>query len=167
MKDILKNINKVPLEIVNLLSQDKEILNLLYNDNPNVLEQLDAEVDIQKLFDYEYIQLFSPLATEINHYKTNLTLSVLLDEINFFEPNIGATVRIYVSCSNDLIKLTNNENRLLSLVSKIVTSLQNTKLSCAGMTKLDSVDYVIVNENRSGYRINLFVSDQQPKQVEI
>lgn len=167
MKDILKNINKVPLEIVNLLSQDKGILNLLYNDSPNVLEQLDAEVDVQKLFDDEYIQLFSPLATEINHYKTNLTLSVLIDEINFFDSNTGATVRIYVSCSNDLIKLSNQENRLLSLIDKIVTNLQNTKLSCAGMTRLDSVDYVIVNENRSGYRINLFISDQQPKQVEI
>lgn len=167
MRSILKNINKVPLEIVDLLSQDKGILNLLYNDSSNVLEQLDTEIDIQKLFDDEYIQLFSPLATEVNHYKTNLTLSVLLDEISFFESNIGAMVRIYVSCSNDLIKLTNNENRLLSLVDRITTSLKNTKLSCAGIIKLDSINYVIVNENRSGYRINLFISDQQSIKAEI
>lgn len=167
MKGILKNINKIPLEIVDLLSQDREVLNLLYNDSPDVLEQIEQEVDVKKLFDEEYIQLFSPLATEINHYKTNTTLSVLIDEINFFDVNIGATVRIYVSCSNDLIKLSNNRNRLLSLVDKISTSLQNAKFSCASMVKLDSIDYVIVNENRSGYRINLFINDQQSKQVEI
>lgn len=165
-KNLLKNIINAPLEIVDILSQEKAVLNLIYNDNSDVLKYLDREVDLELLFKHEYIQLFSPLATEINNYKTGITLSIVLDEIEFYENYVGM-IRIYVSSDNSLIKLDGNKNRLLELVNKLVSVLDGAKLSSAGALKILNVNYVIVNENRSGYRINCAVSDYQIVKAEI
>lgn len=165
-KNLLKNIINAPLEIIDLLSQEKAILNLIYNDKSNVLNYLDNEVNLEALFKNEYVQLFSPLATEINHYQTGITLSVVMDEIEFYENCVGM-IRIYVSSDNSLIKLDGNKNRLLELVNRLVSVLDGTKLSSAGALKILNVNYVIVNENRSGYRINCAVSDYQSVKAEI
>lgn len=169
MKKDLKNIKKASLEIGQLLAADGVLCNLLYIDTPDALQQEPKTYSLNDMINDEYITVYPPVETTIKDVDRNSFLVILLDNINLrvTDSNIRASFTIYITTDSDHILLNENKNRLLEMCDRVVQTLDQTKLSSAGIIEISSISHVMLSEFRAGYRVSLSITDQSTRKAEI
>ena len=163
---ILINIKKIPLEIGQLLSQNKKLCGLIIDDSadPQLVEKTYNE-----LLNDKYFTIYSPVSDGISDKERNTYLTIVIDTINLKKEdnNIFTTGNIYITTDENHILIKNNKNRLLEMADQIVQTIDNAKLSSAGTVSVDSLVYTTLTKHKIGYIISFSVSDQQIESVEI
>lgn len=169
----LINIKKAPNEILQLLCRDKRLLNLIYDDNNDAGEKDLTGISVEELIQKQYIQTFPPTpdnGIDGENYR-NTYVSIFIDDIymSVEDNNIKAYGSIIISTDHSLLKLKNNNNRLLEICDLILNDINKKKISCAGNIIVSQIEAIQAGTNvhRLGYRINYTVTDQQIKQAGI
>lgn len=91
---------------------------------------------------------------------------MVLDTVSFNEEeNSRANIFVYITTDDNHVLLDDNKNRLIESADRIVSVLQGKKLSAAGQINVTSMNYVTFSDHRSGYQINLNLTDLQSGKV--
>lgn len=165
----IDNIEKSILEIGQLLAGNSQIVQLLYNDTPNALNEEVPSLSVNDLINQKYICLYPPVFDAVDNNSRNTYCILLLDAINFAQQdnNIGATYTLYITTDDAHILLNNNQNRLLKLLNLITQTLDNQKLTASGTINLSSASHVMLSNFRAGYRIRFSITDSMTRKAEI
>lgn len=165
----LRNIKKSVMEIAQLLAQDEDIVKLLFNDEPTALNDAVPRVDLNTLIQEHYICICAPVEDGIKDQWKNTFLTILLDNAMFgrADDNTSVTIRIYVSTDEQHLLLIDNKNRLFELIDRIISILDNYKLSSAGTLTVNSFSHTMLSEFRFAYVIGLSFNEQVTRKVEI
>lgn len=161
----LANLKKAITEIAILLSQDTILKCLIVNDN---ITQPIPEKDLNDLLSEEYISIYPPVENGIKKIDRHTFLIIIMDSISIANSETSrANISIYVTTDSEHIWWANNKNRLLELCDRVVSVLDEVKLSSAGQINVTSINHVMLSEFRAGYRINLNITDLQIRKAEI
>lgn len=164
----LTNIKKAPLEIAQLLANNKELVKLLVNDSPSALNEEITIPDVNSLISDQYINFYGPTEYGIQNFDRTAFISVFIDNgsYNHTDKNMNVSVIVYYCTKTDSILLDNNKNRLLEAVDRIFDSLDQQKVSAAGKLEGSSINYVFLDDFHIGYRMRFTLNDQQNRKVE-
>lgn len=165
----LKNIKKCVMEIAQTLAQNDNIVKLLYNDDPDALNQPKPSVDLNTLIQEHYICVCAPVESGINNQWKNTFLTVLLDTAYFTgqDDNTNVSLKIYVSTDEQHLLINDNKNRLLELLDEVIGELDGFKISTAGQIEVKSFAHTMLSEFRFAYVIVIGFNDQNPRKVQI
>ena len=165
----LRNIKKSVMEIAQLLAQDEDIVKLLFNDEPTALNDAAPKVDLNTLIQEHYICICAPVEDGIKDQWKNTFLTILLDNAFFgrADENTSVGIKIYVSTDEQHLLLIDNKNRLFELMDRVISILDNCKLSSAGTLTVNSFNHTMLSEFRFAYVIGLSFNEQITRKVEI
>lgn len=160
MNNNLDNITKAINEIAIALSRDESLCALLTEDSPDALNHKVLVNDWTSLIDRQYINLYPPVVDSINKITVNTYIILLLDGVDFNNDNNVAEGDLYITTDEAHILLSQYKNRLVEASNRIIKTLNNLKLSCAGTIRVISMSHVMISEWRAGYRIHFRFTDQ-------
>ena len=166
----LSKLKEVPFQIAQVLVENENIVRLLYCDNSSVLTtQEQVSVGINELIEQNYIGFYPATETGISNIERNTFIIINLEDVNLHnsDSNVGASGAIYITTDKAHCTLDGGKLRLLELADEIDTTLDGQKLSVAGQLRLNSINYVVFSDFRSGYRINFRIYDQQARKAEL
>ena len=166
----LRNLKKVPIEIASLLVSNENIVRLIYDDTPSVLEDKKIiRMTVQELINSNYINFYPATESGIKENNRNTFIIINLEDFSLQgrDGNTNATGAVYITTDKSHSLLENNKLRLLELADEIDSCLEGQKLSSAGTISISSINYVVFSDFRSGYRINFRISDQQNRRAEL
>ncbi len=171
MKAPLRNLKKVPLEIVQLMYDNNLILNLIYNDERDALENPIplAALPLEELIKQGYFSFYVPVEQHIDNPLRNTCLSIVLKymDLEKSDLDIQAEGSIYILTDYQHILLEQNKNRILELADKVVEVLDNHKLSSSGAIMCTTVEYVAESNFHCVYKINFVINDQINRKAEL
>ena len=166
----LKNLKKVPMEIASLLAAESNIVQLIYNDQSSALTNpKEIKVSVQDLINSNYIGFYPATESGIKDIDKNTFMVINFEDFSFTntDNNTGASGAIYITTDRSHCLLNENRLRLLELIDEIEDTLENKKLSSAGQIHVNSANYVVFSDFRSGYRINFRIYDQPTRKAEL
>lgn len=166
----LKNLKKAPFEIATLLADNTNIVRLIYDDNSSVLsDKKEFNLSVKDLIDQDYIGFYPATESGIKEIDKNTFIVINLEDFSFTntDNNTGASGAIYITTDRSHCLLNENRLRLLELIDEIEDTLENKKLSSAGQIHVNSANYVVFSDFRSGYRINFRIYDQPTRKAEL
>ena len=165
----LELIEKLPLEIAVKLSQNEKFQRLLVIDSPDVDGSSFQPMGWESLINEGYLSI-SPIVFEDYTRKGINTFScVILDELDFYntDNNISVNGRIYIGTNYDRQRLSNNELRLLKMISEIKNTIDNCKFSISGKLEVTHVGSVAYSQHCFGYIIEFKTKDQEEREIDI
>lgn len=167
MKPLI-NIKKAPLEVAQILAQNKVLVKLLTISTPDVLSTEGSLPNLNTLISEQYINFFAPTEYGIANFDRAAQIAIFIDQINprSTDSNIGSHLIVYFTTKTDNILLDENKNRLLEAVDCILQSLEEQKISASGLLSCISCTYVFFDDFHAGYRISFSFNDQQNRKVE-
>lgn len=169
MKD-LKNAKRVLLELAQRLCQDEKLLQLTLDDTPDLKVKIPPQY---KTFDYliknNYISLYPIVSTNIKDIVRNTFLVLVVDEISFDNSDSSSQLSgaIYVTTDQTHHLLSGCKDRRLEMADLICQDLDQLKISATGEVKINTINSVVVDEFRAGYRISFSTYDIPTQEVEI
>ena len=166
----LKNIKKAPFEIATVLATNENIVRLLCDDRPSVLiDKININTTTEELIQKKYIGFYPATESGIQDIDRNTFIIINIEDMSLrsADNNISVSGAIYITTDIAHSLLDNNAIRLLELIDEIEATLENQKLTSAGKVQLNSVNYVVFSDFRSGYRINFRFNDQATRKAEL
>ena len=166
----LKNLKLAPFQIAGELAANETIVRLIYDDEPNVLENKKSiQKTAQQLINEDYIGFYPATESGISTIDKNTFIIINMEDFGFndSDSNVRGSGAIYITTDKAHAQLTNGRLRLLELADAIEGHLNNKKLSSAGKIRVTSANYVVFSDFRSGYRINFSINDQQREKAEL
>lgn len=157
----LINIKRAPIEIAQLLYNNKTLMSLITNTN------IDNPIDWTTIVAQKYISLCPPLEDGTITGERDLSLIILLDRINMngADSNIIVSGKIYINAEASRILDSNYNNLLLEIVDEICNTIDGVKLTASGQIAINSINYISYSTMRCGYSINFSFTDQDTQKI--
>lgn len=157
----LINIKRAPIEIAQLLYNNKTLMSLITNTN------IDNPIDWTTIVAQKYISLCPPLEDGTITGERDLSLIILLDRINMngADSNMIVSGKIYINAEASRILDSNYNNLLLEIVDEICNTIDSVKLTASGQIAINSINYVSYSTMRCGYSINFSFTDQDTQKI--
>ena len=157
----LINIKRAPIEIAQLLYNNKTLMSLITNTNIN------NPMDWTTIVAQKYISLCPPLEDGTITGERDLSLIILLDRINMngADSNMIVSGKIYINAEASRILDSNYNNLLLEIVDEICNTIDGVKLTASGQISVNSINYISYSTMRCGYGINFSFTDQDIQKV--
>lgn len=157
----LINIKRAPVEIAQLLYNNKTLMSLITNTN------IDNPIDWTTIVAQKYISLCPPLEDGTITGERDLSLIILLDRINMngADSNMIVSGKIYINAEASRILDSNYNNLLLEIVDEICNTINGVKLTASGQISINSINYISYSTMRCGYSINFSFTDQDTQKI--
>ena len=157
----LINIKRAPIEIAQLLYNNKTLMSLITNTN------IDNPIDWTTILAQKYISLCPPLEDGTITGERDLSLIILLDRINMngADSNMIVSGKIYINAEASRILDSNYNNLLLEIVDEICNTIDGVKLTASGQIAINSINYISYSTMRCGYSINFSFTDQDTQKI--
>ena len=157
----LINIKRAPIEIAQLLYNNKKLMSLITNTN------IDNPIDWTTIVAQKYISLCPPLEDGTITGERDLSLIILLDRINMngADSNMIVSGKIYINTEASRILDSNYNNLLLEIVDEICNTIDGVKLTASGQISINSINYISYSTMRCGYSINFSFTDQDTQKI--
>ena len=157
----LINIKRAPIEIAQLLYNNKTLMSLITNTN------IDNSIDWTTILAQKYISLCPPLEDGTITGERDLSLIILLDRINMngADSNMIVSGKIYINAEASRILDSNYNNLLLEIVDEICNTIDGVKLTASGQISVNSINYISYSTMRCGYSINFSFTDQDTQKI--
>ena len=157
----LINIKRAPIEIAQLLYNNKALMSLITNTN------IDNPIDWTTIVAQKYISLCPPLEDGTITGERDLSLIILLDRINMngADSNMIVSGKIYINAEASRILDSNYNNLLLEIVDEICNTIDGVKLTASGQIAINSINYISYSTMRCGYSINFSFTDQDTQKI--
>ena len=157
----LINIKRAPIEIAQLLYNNKTLMSLITNTNG------DDSIDWTTIVAQKYISLCPPLEDGTITGERDLSLIILLDRINMngADSNMIVSGKIYINAEASRILDSNYNNLLLEIVDEICNTIDGVKLTASGQISVNSINYISYSTMRCGYSINFSFTDQDTQKI--
>lgn len=157
----LINIKRAPIEIAQLLYNNKKLISLITNTN------IDNPIDWTTIIAQKYISLCPPLEDGTITGERDLSLIILLDRINMngADSNMIVSGKIYINAEASRILDSNYNNLLLEIVDEICNTIDGVKLTASGQIAINSINYISYSTMRCGYSINFSFTDQDTQKI--
>ena len=157
----LINIKRAPIEIAQLLYNNKTLMSLITNTN------IDNPIDWTTIIAQKYISLCPPLEDGTITGERDLSLIILLDRINMngADSNMIVSGKIYINAEASRILDSNYNNLLLEIVDEICNTIDGVKLTASGQIAINSINYISYSTMRCGYSINFSFTDQDTQKI--
>ncbi len=157
----LINIKRAPIEIAQLLYNNKTLMSLITNTN------IDNPIDWTTIVAQKYISLCPPLEDGTITGERDLSLIILLDRINMngADSNMIVSGKIYINAEASRILDSNYNNLLLEIVDEICNTIDGVKLTASGQISVNSINYIAYSTMRCGYSINFSFTDQDTQKI--
>ena len=157
----LINIKRAPIEIAQLLYNNKTLISLITNTN------IDNPIDWTTIVAQKYISLCPPLEDGTITGERDLSLIILLDRINMngADSNMIVSGKIYINAEASRILDSNYNNLLLDIVDEICNTIDGVKLTASGQIAINSINYISYSTMRCGYSINFSFTDQDTQKI--
>lgn len=157
----LINIKRAPIEIAQLLYNNKTLMSLITNTN------IDNPIDWTTIVAQKYISLCPPLEDGTITGERDLSLIILLDRINMngADSNMIVSGKIYINAEASRILDSNYNNLLLEIVDEICNTIDGVKLTASGQIAVNSINYISYSTMRCGYSINFSFTDQDTQKI--
>ena len=157
----LINIKRAPIEIAQLLYNNKTLMSLITNTN------IDNSIDWTTILAQKYISLCPPLEDGTITGERDLSLIILLDRINMngADSNMIVSGKIYINAEASRILDSNYNNLLLEIVDEICNTIDGVKLTASGQIAINSINYISYSTMRCGYSINFSFTDQDTQKI--
>ena len=157
----LINITRAPIEIAQLLYNNKTLMSLITNTN------IDNPIDWTTIVAQKYISLCPPLEDGTITGERDLSLIILLDRINMngADSNMIVSGKIYINAEASRILDSNYNNLLLEIVDEICNTIDGVKLTASGQISINSINYISYSTMRCGYSINFSFTDQDTQKI--
>ena len=157
----LINIKRAPIEIAQLLYNNKKLMSLITNTN------IDNPIDWTAIVAQKYISLCPPLEDGTITGERDLSLIILLDRINMngADSNMIVSGKIYINAEASRILDSNYNNLLLEIVDEICNTIDGVKLTASGQISINSINYISYSTMRCGYSINFSFTDQDTQKI--
>lgn len=157
----LINIKRAPIEIAQLLYNNKTLISLITNTN------IDNPIDWTTIVAQKYISLCPPLEDGTITGERDLSLIILLDRINMngADSNMIVSGKIYINAEASRILDSNYNNLLLEIVDEICNTIDGVKLTASGQISINSINYISYSTMRCGYSINFSFTDQDTQKI--
>lgn len=157
----LINIKRAPIEIAQLLYNNKKLMSLITNTN------IDNPIDWTTIVAQKYISLCPPLEDGTITGERDLSLIILLDRINMngADSNMIVSGKIYINAEASRILDSNYNNLLLEIVDEICNTIDGVKLTASGQIAINSINYISYSTMRCGYSINFSFTDQDTQKI--
>lgn len=157
----LINIKRAPIEIAQLLYNNKILMSLITNTN------IDNPIDWTTIVAQKYISLCPPLEDGTITGERDLSLIILLDRINMngADSNMIVSGKIYINAEASRILDSNYNNLLLEIVDEICNTIDGVKLTASGQISVNSINYISYSTMRCGYSINFSFTDQDTQKI--
>lgn len=157
----LINIKRAPIEIAQLLYNNKTLMSLITNTN------IDNPIDWTTIVAQKYISLCPPLEDGTITGERDLSLIILLDRINMngADSNMIVSGKIYINAEASRILDSNYNNLLLEIVDEICNTIDGVKLTASGQISVNSINYISYSTMRCGYSINFSFTDQDTQKI--
>ena len=157
----LINIKRAPIEIAQLLYNNKTLMSLITNTN------IDNSIDWTTILAQKYISLCPPLEDGTITGERDLSLIILLDRINMngADSNMIVSGKIYINAEASRILDSNYNNLLLDIVDEICNTIDGVKLTASGQISVNSINYISYSTMRCGYSINFSFTDQDTQKI--
>lgn len=157
----LINIKRAPIEIAQLLYNNKTLMSLITNTN------IDNPIDWTTIVAQKYISLCPPLEDGTITGERDLSLIILLDRINMngADSNMIVSGKIYINAEASRILDSNYNNLLLEIVDEICNTIDGVKLTASGQIAINSINYISYSTMRCGYSINFSFTDQDTQKI--
>ena len=157
----LINIKRAPIEIAQLLYNNKTLISLITNTNG------DDSIDWTTIVAQKYISLCPPLEDGTITGERDLSLIILLDRINMngADSNMIVSGKIYINAEASRILDSNYNNLLLEIVDEICNTIDGVKLTASGQIAINSINYILYSTMRCGYSINFSFTDQDTQKI--
>lgn len=157
----LINIKRAPIEIAQLLYNNKTLISLITNTNG------DDSIDWTTIVAQKYISLCPPLEDGTITGERDLSLIILLDRINMngADSNMIVSGKIYINAEASRILDSNYNNLLLEIVDEICNTIDGVKLTASGQIAINSINYISYSTMRCGYSINFSFTDQDTQKI--
>lgn len=157
----LINIKRAPIEIAQLLYNNKTLMSLITNTN------IDDPIDWTTIVAQKYISLCPPLEDGTITGERDLSLIILLDRINMngADSNMIVSGKIYINAEASRILDSNYNNLLLEIVDEICNTIDGVKLTASGQISINSINYISYSTMRCGYSINFSFTDQDTQKI--
>ena len=162
----LINIKRAPIEIAQLLYNNKTLMSLITNINISDPES-DHPIDWTTILAQKYISLCPPLEDGTITGERDISLIILLDRINMngADSNMIVSGKIYINAEASHILDSNYNNMLLEIVDEICSTIDGVKLTSSGQIVINSINYIAYSTMRCGYGINFSFTDQDIQKV--
>lgn len=157
----LINIKRAPIEIAQLLYNNKKLMSLITNTN------IDNPINWTTIVAQKYISLCPPLEDGTITGERDLSLIILLDRINMngADSNMIVSGKIYINAEANRILDSNYNNLLLEIVDEICNTIDGVKLTASGQISINSINYISYSTMRCGYSINFSFTDQDTQKI--
>lgn len=157
----LINIKRAPIEIAQLLYNNKTLISLITNTNR------DDSIDWTTIVAQKYISLCPPLEDGTITGERDLSLIILLDRINMngADSNMIVSGKIYINAEASRILDSSYNNLLLEIVDEICNTIDGVKLTASGQIAINSINYISYSTMRCGYSINFSFTDQDTQKI--
>lgn len=157
----LINIKRAPIEIAQLLYNNKTLMSLITNTN------IDNPIDWTTIVAQKYISLCPPLEDGTITGERDLSLIILLDRINMngADSNMIVSGKIYINAEASRILDSNYNNLLLEIIDEICNTIDGVKLTASGQISVNSINYISYSTMRCGYSINFSFTDQDTQKI--
>ena len=157
----LINIKRAPIEIAQLLYNNKTLMSLITNTN------IDNPIDWTTIVAQKYISLCPPLEDGTITGERDLSLIILLDRINMngADSNMIVSGKIYINAEASRILDSSYNNLLLEIVDEICNTIDGVKLTASGQISVNSINYISYSTMRCGYSINFSFTDQDTQKI--
>ena len=157
----LINIKRAPIEIAQLLYNNKTLMSLITNTD------IANPIDWTTIVAQKYISLCPPLEDGTITGERDLSLIILLDRINMngADSNMIVSGKIYINAEASRILDSNYNNLLLEIVDEICNTIDGVKLTASGQIAINSINYISYSTMRCGYSINFSFTDQDTQKI--
>lgn len=157
----LINIKRAPIEIAQLLYNNKTLMSLITNTD------IANPIDWTTVVTQKYISLCPPLEDGTITGERDLSLIILLDRINMngADSNMIVSGKIYINAEASRILDSHYNNLLLEIVDEICNTIDGVKLTASGQIAINSINYVSYSTMRCGYSINFSFTDQDTQKI--
>ncbi len=157
----LINIKRAPIEIAQLLYNNKTLMSLITNTD------IANPIDWTTIIAQKYISLCPPLEDGTITGERDLSLIILLDRINMngADSNMIVSGKIYINAEASRILDSNYNNLLLEIVDEICNTIDGVKLTASGQISVNSINYISYSTMRCGYSINFSFTDQDTQKI--
>ncbi len=157
----LINIKRAPIEIAQLLYNNKTLMSLITNTD------IANPIDWTTIVAQKYISLCPPLEDGTITGERDLSLIILLDRINMngADSNMIVSGKIYINAEASRILDSSYNNLLLEIVDEICNTIDGVKLTASGQIAINSINYISYSTMRCGYSINFSFTDQDTQKI--
>ena len=171
-KNLLVNLKRIAFEIAQLISSNKKLINLIYNDKSDALVNPISASNLPSfanLVEDKYICFCAPNFANVETLNRNTFITILMEDFDFNSERsfINGSGAIHVTTNESHFSLDNGVNRSLEIIDEIIATIDGAKFSSAGTLEAERVNYSGFNEDYFNYRISFSISDEITRGVEI